>query len=111
MRGETQTAAHHMQEAQERMESGLQLVSRTVDDLEQIHSEAGHAASKSQDTATAMAEQTSASNEVATNISVIASLAEDNASLVQEVAKLSDRLNASAGELVRLVDRFKHLAD
>ncbi|MBX9299397.1 nitrate- and nitrite sensing domain-containing protein [Chromobacterium piscinae] len=111
IRGETQTAAHHMQEAQDRMESGLQLVSRTVDDLEQIHSEAGHAANKSQDTATAMAEQTSASNEVATNISVIASLAEDNASLVQEVAKLSDRLNASAGELVRLVDRFKHLAE
>ncbi|AOZ49827.1 methyl-accepting chemotaxis protein [Chromobacterium vaccinii] len=111
IRGETQTAAHHMQEAQDRMESGLQLVSRTVDDLEQIHAEAGHAANKSQDTATAMAEQTSASNEVATNISVIASLAEDNASLVQEVAKLSDRLNASAGELVRLVDRFKHLAE
>ncbi|ERE10024.1 MULTISPECIES: methyl-accepting chemotaxis protein [Chromobacteriaceae] len=111
IRGETQTAAHHMQEAQDRMESGLQLVSRTVDDLEQIHAEAGHAADKSQDTATAMAEQTSASNEVATNISVIASLAEDNASLVQEVAKLSDRLNASAGELVRLVDRFKHLAE
>ncbi|AXE28699.1 chemotaxis protein [Chromobacterium phragmitis] len=111
IRGETQTAAHHMQEAQEKMDTGLQMVNRTVDDLEQIHSEAGHAASKSQDTASAMVEQTSASNEVATNISVIASLAEDNASLVQEVAKLSDRLNASAGELVRLVDRFKHLTE
>ncbi|POZ61890.1 methyl-accepting chemotaxis protein [Chromobacterium alticapitis] len=111
IRGETQTAARHMLEAREKMESGLQLVGRTVDDLEHIHTEAGHAASKSQDTASAMAQQTAASNEVATNISVIASLAEDNASLVQEVARLSDRLNASASELVKLVDRFQHLQD
>ena len=111
IRGETQTAARHMLEAREKMESGLALVGRTVDDLEQIHGEAGHAAGKSQDTATAMEEQTAASNEVASNISVIASLAEDNAMLVQEVAKLSDRLNASAAELVKLVDRFKHAAD
>ncbi|QEL56021.1 methyl-accepting chemotaxis protein [Chromobacterium paludis] len=111
MRGETQTASRHMLEARDKMESGLQLVGRTVEDLEQIHNEASHAASKSQATASAMAQQTAASNGVAANISVIASLAEDNATLVQEVAKLSDQLNASAGALVELVDRFKHLAD
>ncbi|NHR05471.1 methyl-accepting chemotaxis protein [Chromobacterium haemolyticum] len=108
IRGETQTAAHHMQEARQRMESGLELVGQTVNDLDEIHEEASEAAAKSQGTAAAMAQQTAASGEVANNISVIASLAEENSGLVQEVADLSDRLNASASELVELVDKFKH---
>ncbi|WP_445990076.1 methyl-accepting chemotaxis protein [Chromobacterium haemolyticum] len=108
IRGETQTAAHHMQEARQRMESGLELVGQTVNDLDEIHQEASEAAAKSQGTAAAMAQQTAASGEVANNISVIASLAEENSGLVQEVADLSDRLNASASELVELVDKFKH---
>ena len=109
IRGETQTAAHHMQEARQRMESGLELVGQTVHDLDEIHDEASEAAAKSQGTAAAMAQQTAASGEVANNISVIASLAEENSGLVQEVADLSDRLNASAGQLVELVDKFKHV--
>ncbi|MDH0340818.1 methyl-accepting chemotaxis protein [Chromobacterium haemolyticum] len=108
IRGETQTAAHHMQEARQRMESGLELVGQTVNDLDEIHQEASEAAAKSQGTAAAMAQQTAASGEVANNISVIASLAKENSGLVQEVADLSDRLNASASELVELVDKFKH---
>ncbi|MGC0155617.1 methyl-accepting chemotaxis protein [Chromobacterium vaccinii] len=108
IRSETQTAAMHMQEARQRMESGMQMVGQTVGDLEHIHGEAAEAASKSQGTAAAMAEQSLASSEVASNISVIASLAESNSDMVREVAALSRRLNGAASQLAELVDRFRH---
>ncbi|OHX13120.1 chemotaxis protein [Chromobacterium sphagni] len=108
IRDETRTAALHMQEARQRMESGLKMVGLTVEDLNHIHGEAAEAASKSHGTAAAMAEQSQASTEVANNICVIASLAEDNSGMVKEVATLSMSLNRSASELAALVDRFRH---
>ncbi|WP_241499372.1 methyl-accepting chemotaxis protein [Chromobacterium sphagni] len=108
IRDETRTAALHMQEARQRMESGLKMVGLTVEDLNHIHGEAAEAASKSHGTAAAMVEQSQASTEVANNICVIASLAEDNSGMVKEVATLSMSLNRSASELAALVDRFRH---
>ncbi|GGX88089.1 methyl-accepting chemotaxis protein [Vogesella alkaliphila] len=105
---ETANAAGQMRTARTRMESGLDLVQATLQDLDGIHDEANQTAAKSQDTAAAMQQQASASNEVAVNISRIASLAEDNALIVDEAAALSAQLNQTATELVAQVDRFKH---
>ncbi|MGL6045756.1 MAG: hypothetical protein ACRC02_04740, partial [Vogesella sp.] len=65
-------------------------------------------ASKSQDTAAAMQQQSAASNEVAVNVSRIASLAEDNAAIVDEAAQLASQLKQTATTRVGYVDRFKH---
>ncbi|MNR24456.1 Methyl-accepting chemotaxis protein CtpH [compost metagenome] len=105
---ETANAAGQMRTARTRMESGLDLVQATLQDLNGIHDEANQTAAKSQDTAAAMQQQAAASNEVAVNISRIASLAEDNALIVDEAAALSAQLNQTATELVAQVDRFKH---
>jgi len=106
--GDTSQAASSMAAARAQMDKGLGLVADTLSELDLMNEEAGQTAAKSQNTATAMQEQSAASTEVAVNISRIAALAEDNASIVQEAAELADQLNDTASTLVQQVDRFRH---
>ena len=104
----TNDASDRMRQAHSQMDEGLQLVQASLDELGRIHQEADLSASKSQDTAAAMQQQSAASNEVAVNVSRIASLAEDNAAIVDEAAQLASELKQTATTLVGYVDRFKH---
>ncbi|UDM16775.1 methyl-accepting chemotaxis protein [Vogesella sp. XCS3] len=108
MTASTNDASSRMQQAHSQMSEGLQLVQSSLDELGRIHQEADLSASKSQDTAAAMQQQSAASNEVAVNVSRIASLAEDNAAIVDEAAQLASQLKQTASTLVGYVDRFKH---
>ncbi|MGL6070748.1 methyl-accepting chemotaxis protein, partial [Craterilacuibacter sp.] len=102
----TQAASNQLKAAQFAMDEGLTLVELSTEDLATIRQQATASSGKSEETALAMREQSSASTDVAVNISRIAELAEENMLQVTESAQLAARLNQTAAELVSQVDRF-----
>ncbi|MCB6184879.1 methyl-accepting chemotaxis protein [Leeia sp. TBRC 13508] len=104
---ETAAASADMQNAKESMSLSLGLISQTLEDLDGIHDMAKNVSINSQDSASAMQEQTAASNDVAENISRIAALSEETSDVVQSAANLAKQLSHSSSELVSQVDKFK----
>jgi methyl-accepting chemotaxis protein len=106
VQSDTQTAHQSMQQANERIVSGVASSQNMTQALNSIQEHSQHAVSKIGAIAEALKEQSSASNEMARNVEQIAQMSDNANQAVQQFNELAATLKTLSGELNTALSRF-----